>query len=634
MDLTPLYELRERLRTGAIAGAALAAGDFRLARALEGLTPFEKASPVFERLGQLARQVLAPDCENRAVALLEAITLCDAVLCAQGAVAVPGELEELPRRSGGIPLTSAPYLLLASLMETLTAKDGKHRSRLKEAYEAHPELLWDYRVQQALVKALDSKSWEFAYMVRQWLEEGDEGLLPFLLEDFQPAAGTRAMAWRVKVMDVLAGGKLNDWYLEQLKKAKKQVRPPLIYALRHRQENLEVLLALEKKEKGDNRKAVLQALAHMDTPDALASWRELAKENPAEAVDYSRNIANANAATLTAELFLGELEAAADPSNKLDPEQLGRLLNALIRKTGPAICQVYRKGAAQAPSLDLCRSWVNGTRKIQFKQEYTLWEVAFQGGQCFSAALAEVLTQSIYQDADPMLCSLAEELYEEYGGIWAAPVVCAALLTKGAEEAAAVGKKLLTPDLLKELKRRGEKKLLMELVFGRLIGPRGDYDNIDDEKPERISYRGLNEHYTPIAAPLDSWWYQLMMDLQMDKKLWSLLQKEEPACQQVLEYFYHRLWRGESVMLVRNTFQLLDDCGWTNWKGLLLSFMQNDKVHHINYDIVVDLLEERHISNRERAEELAEIHAALGSKRNSPYFPVSVEEQIQEWMQG
>ena len=35
-----------------------------------------------------------------------------------------------------------------------------------------------------------------------------------------------------------------------------------------------------------------------------------------------------------------------------------------------------------------------------------------------------------------------------------------------------------------------------------------------------------------------------------------------------------------------------------------------------------------------RAEELAEIHAAIGSKRNSPYFPVSVEEQIQEWMQG
>ena len=42
MDLTPLYELRERLRAGAIAGAALATEDFRLSRALEGLAPLEK----------------------------------------------------------------------------------------------------------------------------------------------------------------------------------------------------------------------------------------------------------------------------------------------------------------------------------------------------------------------------------------------------------------------------------------------------------------------------------------------------------------------------------------------------------------------------------------------------------------
>ena len=49
MDLTPLYELRERLRAGAIAGAALATEDFRLSRALEGLAPLEKASPVFAK---------------------------------------------------------------------------------------------------------------------------------------------------------------------------------------------------------------------------------------------------------------------------------------------------------------------------------------------------------------------------------------------------------------------------------------------------------------------------------------------------------------------------------------------------------------------------------------------------------
>ena len=47
---------------------------------------------------------------------------------------------------------------------------------------------------------------------------------------------------------------------------------------------------------------------------------------------------------------------------------------------------------------------LQGQKDLQvllFRQKYTLWEVAFQGGQCFSAALAEVLTQSIYQDRLP-----------------------------------------------------------------------------------------------------------------------------------------------------------------------------------------------------------------------------------------
>ena len=69
MELTPLYELRDRLRAGIIAGAALAAEDFRLSRALENFSTLEKASPVFAKLGQLGRSALAPDCPDRAGAL-------------------------------------------------------------------------------------------------------------------------------------------------------------------------------------------------------------------------------------------------------------------------------------------------------------------------------------------------------------------------------------------------------------------------------------------------------------------------------------------------------------------------------------------------------------------------------------
>ena len=44
MDITPLYDLRERLRAGAVAGAGLAAEDFRLRRAVEAMVPLEKAA--------------------------------------------------------------------------------------------------------------------------------------------------------------------------------------------------------------------------------------------------------------------------------------------------------------------------------------------------------------------------------------------------------------------------------------------------------------------------------------------------------------------------------------------------------------------------------------------------------------
>ena len=46
MDITPIYELRDRLRTAMIAGTNLLAEDFRLKRAVEAMAPLEKAAPV------------------------------------------------------------------------------------------------------------------------------------------------------------------------------------------------------------------------------------------------------------------------------------------------------------------------------------------------------------------------------------------------------------------------------------------------------------------------------------------------------------------------------------------------------------------------------------------------------------
>ena len=644
MDLTPLYELRERLRAGAIAGAALAADDFRLARALEGLAPLEKASPVFAKLGQLARSVLAPDCQDRAGALLDAITLCDAVLTTQGAVAVPGELEALPPRAGGTALTNAPYSVVAPLVEALTTSGSGHYSTVVDTHETHPELFSDYRVRDALVKALGASYGELADKAGQWLCQEDESILPLLTEGFDPA-GKKEMARRVQVIDTVAGGKLNDWYINQLQGAKKQVRVMLIYALRHCPENLELLLKLAKTEKYDNKDAARWALARIQNPGALPFWREMME---ADLIENGRFFmaSNSPAATaLTAELLERELEDLLAPDDAPwyteKEKRLANLLYALVGKTGPAICDAYRKGAALGTKLDGSRAWKNGKGHINE-------QMFFQrpGGQKhpFSVALVEVLNQSIQWNPDPGLCALAEELYESYGGLWAGPAVCAALLTKGAEEAAAVGKKLLAPSLLERLTGKEEKQLLMNLVFGELAGPGGALPDFMRQGMDivRPAYRRLNNdpaglvkafwvdlYYTPIAAPLDGWWYELMMRHRMDQKLQYFIDKEDPAlCQKIGEYFCRRIKMGVLDMPLQYAFSALTGCGWTQWKGLLLSYIQHTS-QSVHYWEVRNILQYLPISSKEKGEELADIYA---KGRFSGWPEKTVERQIQDWL--
>ncbi len=643
MDLTPLYELRERLRAGAIAGAALATEDFRLSRALEGLAPLEKASPVFAKLGQLARSVQAPDCPDRAGAMLEAITLCDAVLCTQGAVAVPGELTPLPPRAGGAVLTNAPYSVVAPLVEALTTSGSGHYSTVIDTHNVHPELFSDYRVRNALIKALGASYAELADQVGRWLMEEDQSILPLLTEGFDPA-GKKEMARRVQIIDAVAGGSLNDWYLAQLETAKKTVRPLLLYALRHRPENLETLIALEKKEKGDNKEAVRWALARIQNPDAIPFWRERIEKDLVENTRYFMASDSPAANLLTAELLERELEEPPAPDGQpwyRDKEaRLANLLYALVGKTGPAICEVYRKGAALGTALDGSRAWKN--EKGQHVNEQMLFQRP--GGQKhpFSIALVEVLNQTIQWNPDPGLCALAEELYEKHGGFWAAPMACAALLTKGSEEAAEVGKRLLSPSLLERLAGSEEKELLVQLVLEPLDGPGGVLpEYLHGRRPAQPAYRRVNNdpaglvkafwvdlYYTPIAAPLDGWWFDLMVEYNMDLKLRFFIDPGNPdLCRKIGEYYYRRIKMGSLDTHLSSAFEALQACGWKEWKGLVASFIKHTP-RSVSYWEVRNILQSFPIPDSEKADEL---HAIWVSGRYSGWSEKVIEQQLEQW---
>ena len=644
MNLEAVYELRERLETAAVAGVNLIQEDFRLKRAVQQMEPYAKASPVFQKIYGMAGKLLTPECEDRAGVLLDTLGLLDAVLCTQGAVTAAGELSPLPGGKKGHACTNAPYSVVAPLVEALTTSGSGHYSTVVDTHETHPELFSDYRVRDALVKALGAKYAELADTAGQWLCQEDKSILPLLTQGFDPA-GKKEMARRVQVIDTIAGGSLNDWYISQLEGAKKQVRVMLIYALRHCPENLELLLKLAKTEKYDNKDAARWALARIQNPGALPFWREMME---ADLIENGRFFmaSNSPAATaLTAELLERELEDLLAPDDAPwyteKEKRLANLLYALVGKTGPAICDAYRKGAALGTKLDGSRAWKNGKGHINE-------QMFFQrpGGQKhpFSVALVEVLNQSIQWNPDPGLCTLAEELYESYGGLWAGPAVCAALLTKGAEEAAAVGKKLLAPSLLERLTGKEEKQLLMNLVFGELAGPGGALPDFMRQGMDivRPAYRRLNNdpaglvkafwvdlYYTPIAAPLDGWWYDLMMRHRMDQKLQYFIDKEDPAlCQKIGEYFCHRIKMGVLDMPLQYAFSALTGCGWTQWKGLLLSYIQHTS-QSVHYWEVRNILQYLPISSKEKGEELADIYA---KGRFSGWPEKTVERQIQDWL--
>lgn len=635
MDLTPVYELRDRLRAGIIAGTALAAEDFRLARALEGIAPLEKASPVFARLGQLTRSALAPDCPDRAGAVLDAITLCDAVLTTQAAVAVPGELAPLPARKGGKAVTNLPYSVVAPLVEALTTSGSGHFSMVQETLANRADLLEDHRVREAMVKALGASYGELADLAQRYLMEQDESLLPLLMEGFDPA-GKKEMARRMQVIEAIAGAKMNDWYLEQLPLAKKGVKGALIYALRHDTKNLDRLLELAEKEKGDNKALAMWALARIDTPAVEDFWRQQLAEGNVDTLNYLIRSTTPAITTLTAERFheaLGRLPGPERPFTEEEAQELDILFTALICKTGDAICDVYRRLAAFGPSLDqrMATRMRRGTKETG---PLTFSIVGFGGNlQPFSRMAVCMLERSIHFTNDPQLSALAEELFQKYGGIWGAPVLSAALLNKGSREAVEVGKRVLSTGLLDKLTGRGRQREVLELAFmGYLLRPLFPGQQLsyyayhrDPAVTAGVFYRP--QEYIPVAEPLDGWWCDLFMQVHMDGQLQMMVDPSDPVlCQKIGKYFYDRVRMGSIEMPLAAAFSVLKNCGWTQWKGLLTDYAKHTS-RAVSYWDIRGVLLSLPITDRERGEELQSVYK-LGKYRPDK----AIERQIEQWL--
>lgn len=430
MDITPIYDLRARLRASMIAGTNLLAEDFRLKRAVEAVAPLEQASPVFARIGQLSRSLLDPAQADKEGALLDTITLVDAVLCTQGAVAADAgvgqgadnetkkEIEKLLGNAWGQTITNAPYSVVSTLTEALTSSGSGHYSYVTETHEARPELFSDYRVKGAMVQALGAGYAELAEQVEVWLKEENAALLPLLQSHFDPA-GKKEMVRRIRVMEAIAPKEANGFFVEQLAEAKKEVRQALIFALRHCPENEDLLWDLTKSERGNGKQAAYRALSHMESERVEQYFTELCAQNPLETMKLLGFVSNGWATRLVAQELERQLKDFVDKNYFLTNEQallLQTTLYATVGKTGPEITSALRETIRLESKL-------NNKQNNPFvgKKNNSSWTFSqpYSGGtlsnseSSFPDMLGRILHRTLMRTADVEMAGFVLEVFEE-----------------------------------------------------------------------------------------------------------------------------------------------------------------------------------------------------------------------------
>ncbi len=557
MNLTPLYDLKERLEASVIAGTALMQEDFRLSRAVEQMEPLAKVSPILAKIIRSAQALVSPKGARKGEALLDVLALVDAVLVTQAAVDVEGELTGMlegakgaqpagrildgaaeghvsenaaesrvsegateSRVSEGAVKSSyreVPYRVLAPLLEALTATGSGHYSLLLETYAKDPGIFEDYRLKPALVAGLNSSYAQQAEHIEQWLCQGDASVVPMLKQAFDPK-GKKEMARRVHVIEAVCGAAENDWYLSQLPEAHREIRCALICALRHSPQNLETLLTLAKTEKGNSKKAAFWALSRMEDLRSLPFWRDQLKRKPLQAAPYLAFSQKDEISDLIAEeieaildrLFMEQQEGSSWMSAQ-DFQALQALFAAMMRKASTALQSIYHRLAAE-PLLEQFRLEKN--EPIQFADNDT-----YEDGVRLPAAhaIAGILLDSILWTMDARLLSLAGELYQMYGRFFLRPAFAAALLTKPKGEVYQAFSGFLRREDVSAKETEAQKLARMELmsVFARIRWEPQGYVCVACQYDE---YADQNQFvHRPLYEAPDLRWFKLLTNHKLKK---------------------------------------------------------------------------------------------------------------------
>lgn len=266
MSIVVLVEVQEEVRRLAIAGSAVAGGDFRLKKLIAPLEQAGAKAPVFGRVAQAAQAVVASSEKTASAALLDLATLVNAILYTQGQTGIDGELQALDTTDLGGNATQTSARVLKPLLEALASTGSGRLELVQDAIERGA--FKDLRLVKPALSALDDPYSEIGdLMARKVVPLYGKAIIPELRRTLD-VKGRGGNLHRLRLLHALDPEGSQDIVRRALEEGSKEMRVAAIECLGTTGGDLVHLLEQVKSKAKDVRAAALRALSGITTAAA------------------------------------------------------------------------------------------------------------------------------------------------------------------------------------------------------------------------------------------------------------------------------------------------------------------------------------------------------------------------------
>ncbi|MFM9960916.1 MAG: hypothetical protein ACKV2Q_06795 [Planctomycetaceae bacterium] len=273
MSIAVLTQVYDEMRRLAIAGSAVASGDFRLKKLIAPLEKSGEKAPVFAKVAQATRAVVESNEKTAAAALLELTTLVNAILYTQGETGLRGDLQPIETRDLGGQQTQASARTLKPLLEALSTTGSGRLELIRDAIERGA--FRDLRLVRPALLAIDDPYPEISELIAEKvLPLYGQAILPELRAKFD-YKGKAGHLRRLSLMYRLDPAGTRELVKQVLDEGSKELKVAAIGCLGDSDEDLAYLLEQSKAKAKDVRAAALGALTKLSVRDAIETLKKV-----------------------------------------------------------------------------------------------------------------------------------------------------------------------------------------------------------------------------------------------------------------------------------------------------------------------------------------------------------------------